>query len=148
MAQEAVGKGVRRITAVTGPQALKTVESLSSVMDVLTERFNCTQSEVPERVEALQQEIKKLQQQLKKGAAADLQGTADKLFAGAEEVQGAKIIVGEVPPSPLEQVRQQIDRLRQKAGQRRHHSRLERRRQGAVDRRSYGRSGEKGAARR
>src|SRR5262249_1784209 len=63
----------------------------------------------------LEAEIKKLQQQLKKGAASDLQGTADKLLAGAADVGGSKIIVGEIPAAPEEQVRQQVDRLRQKA---------------------------------
>ena len=46
----------------------------------------------------------------------DLQGAADKLLATASEVKGAKVIVGEMPAGPDEQMRQQIDRLRQKAG--------------------------------
>src|SRR5262249_16114129 len=64
---------------------------------------------------SLQEEIKKLQQQLKKGASTDLQSAADKLLADATNVAGAKIIVGEMPPGPAEQMRQQVDRLRQKA---------------------------------
>src|SRR5262249_49781756 len=63
-----------------------------------------------------QEEIKKLQQQLKKGAATDLQGAADKLMADAKESGGAKVIIGLMPAGPDEQMRQQIDRLRQKAG--------------------------------
>src|SRR5262249_56295605 len=46
----------------------------------------------------------------------ELQGTADKLLANAADVRGAKVIVGEVPAGPEEQIRQQVDRLRQKAG--------------------------------
>jgi alanyl-tRNA synthetase len=114
--QEAVGKGVRRVTAVTGREAVATVQRLNSVLDDLAGRFSCKPEELPTRIDALQEEIKKLQQQLKKGAAGDLQGVADKLLAGAAEVGGAKIIVGEVPAGPEEQVRQQVDRLRQKAG--------------------------------
>src|SRR4029077_20073189 len=55
-------------------------------------------------------------QQLKRGAASDLQGVADKLLAGAADVHGTKIIVGEMPAGPEESTRQQVDRLRQKAG--------------------------------
>ena len=41
----------------------------------------------------------------------------DRLLAdGRCEVSGAKIIVGELPTTTEEQVRQQLDRLRQKAG--------------------------------
>lgn len=116
VSQEAVGKGVRRVTAVTGPRAVEAVQKLASVVDDLTGRINCKPEELPARVEALQEEIKKLQAQLKKGAATDLQGVADKLLADAPEVNGAKIIVGEMPAGPEEQMRQQVDRLRQKAG--------------------------------
>ena len=69
VSQEAVGKGVRRVTAVTGREAVATVQQLAAVVDDLTGRFNCKPEELPARVEALQEEIKKLQQQLKKGAA-------------------------------------------------------------------------------
>jgi alanyl-tRNA synthetase len=116
ISQEAVGKGVRRVTAVTGREAVAAVQRLSSVVDSLVSRFNCKLEDVPARFDALQDEIKKLQQQLKKGAAGDLQSAADKLLAGAADVNGAKIIVGEMPPAPEEQMRQQIDRLRQKTG--------------------------------
>src|SRR5262249_42592057 len=87
-----------------------------AILADLSGRFRCKPDELAGRVDGLQEEIKKLQQQLKKGAATDLQGVADKLFAGAEEVQGARIIVGEVPAGPEEALRQQVDRLRQKAG--------------------------------
>ncbi len=115
ISQEAVGKGVRRVTAVTGREAVAAVQRLASVVDELTGRFRCQPEDLPARVEALQEEIKKLQQQVKKGAATDLQSSADKLLASATEVSGVKIIVGEMPAGPVEQMRQQVDRLRQKA---------------------------------
>ena len=116
VSQEAVGKGVRRVTAVTGKEAVATVQKMASVLDQLTGKFRCQADDLPARVEGLEAEIKKLQTQFKKGAAADLAGTADKLLTSAADVGGAKIIVGEVPGAPEEQVRQQVDRLRQKAG--------------------------------
>jgi alanyl-tRNA synthetase len=64
----------------------------------------------------MQDELKKLQAQLRKGAAGDLAGAGDRLLAAAVEADGAKIIVGEMPPAPVEPMRQQLDRLRQKAG--------------------------------
>ena len=114
--QELVSKGVRRVTAVTGREAVATVQRMDRVLDTLVNRFNCKPEDVVNRIDALQDEVKKLQQQLKKGAAADVQSAADKLWADAADVQGAKIIVGEVPPAPQEQILQQVDRLRQKAG--------------------------------
>ncbi len=116
VSQEPVAKGVRRVTAVTGREAVAAVQRLSSVVDQVSGRLNCKPEEVPARLEALQEEIKKLQGQLKKGAAGDLTAAADKLFASATEAGGGKVIVGEIPPAPIDQVRQQLDRLRTKAG--------------------------------
>jgi alanyl-tRNA synthetase len=114
--QELVGAGVRRVTAVTGREAVATVQRMTSALNDLTARFKCSVAELPARVESLQAEIKKLQQQVKKGAALDLQGAADKLLASATEVNGAKVIVGEMPAGPEEQMRNQIDRIKQTAG--------------------------------
>jgi alanyl-tRNA synthetase len=114
--EEAVGKGVRRLTCVTAREAVAAVQKDDAVLADLTGRFRCKPEELPSRIDGLQEEIKKLQQQLKKGGSGDLQAIADKLLAAAPEAHGAKVIVGEIPASPEEQVRQQIDRLRQKAG--------------------------------
>jgi alanyl-tRNA synthetase len=114
--EEAVGKGVRRLTCVTAREAVATVQKHEAILTQMATQFRCKPEDLPSRVESLQEEIKKLQQQVKKGAAADLQGVADQLLAGAAEVQGTKIIVGEMPAGPEESMRQQVDRLRQKAG--------------------------------
>ena len=116
ISQEGVGKGVRRVTAVTGREAVAVVQHQAALLEELGGRLNCKPDEIAGRVAALQEEVKKLQTQFKKGAAGDLAGAADKLLAAAVEVNGAKIIVGEMPSAPTEQMRQQVDRLRQKAG--------------------------------
>ena len=89
---------------------------MGTVLSGLTSRLNCKPEELPLRIETLLADLKKLQQQVEKGSATDLAGVADRLLANAEEVSGAKIIVGELPKTSEEQVRPQLDRLRQKAG--------------------------------
>src|SRR5262249_56811845 len=105
--EEAVGKGVRRIVGVTGREAVAWVQRLDHIAGELTARFRCKPEELPARIDSLQDEIKKLQQQLKKGAAGDLQSVADKLLADAPETKGSRVIVGEMPAAPDEQMRQQ-----------------------------------------
>jgi alanyl-tRNA synthetase len=114
--QELVGKGVRRITAVTGKEAVAAVQRMGSVLDDIAGKFRCRPEEVPARIESLQEEVKRLQRQLKKGAAVDLAGAADKLLAQAQKIGDAHVIIGSLPTGPDEQVRSQIDRLKQKAG--------------------------------
>src|SRR5262249_52542990 len=41
VSQELVGKGVRRVTGVTGKEAVATVQRLSGLVDDLTNRFRC-----------------------------------------------------------------------------------------------------------
>jgi alanyl-tRNA synthetase len=115
ISQEGVAKGVRRVTATTGRGALQAVQRLAGAAEAAASALECKPEEVPGRVAALQEEVKKLQAQLRKGAASDLNAAGDKLLAEAVEVGPAKVIVGEVPPAPVEQMRSQMDRLRQKA---------------------------------
>jgi len=114
--QEGVAKGVRRITATTGRQSLAVLQKMTTVVDALSSKFNCRAEEVPARIDALQDEIKKLQKQIQKDAAGDLNSAGDKLAEAAIVIGSSKLIVGEVPGSPVEQLRGQVDRLRQKVG--------------------------------
>jgi alanyl-tRNA synthetase len=115
VSQERVGGGVVRVTGVTGKGAVATVQRLAGVVEELTARLNCPAEALPGRVESLQEEIKKLQAQLRKGAVTDLAAAGDRLLENAAEINGARVLVGQMPAGPIEQMRQQIDRLRQKA---------------------------------
>jgi alanyl-tRNA synthetase len=115
LSQEGVAKGVRRVTATSGRGAVGAIQSLARVVDSVTAALGCKADEAAARVEALQEEVKRLTTQLKKGAANDLNAATDALLAAAPEINGAKLIVGEVPPGTPDQLRTQMDRLRQKA---------------------------------
>jgi alanyl-tRNA synthetase len=117
LSQEGVAKGVRRVTGVTGRAAYAEIQARSAVVDDLTGRFQCRPEELPARVDALQEQVKKLQDQLKKGAAADLAVVVDKLIDAAPTVNGAKLVVGQLPEgTTTDAVRGQVDRIRQKHG--------------------------------
>ncbi len=114
--QESVAKGVRRITAVAGRTALAELQSRSDTIDALAAKLQCQPSELPSRLEVLQEELKKLQAQAKKGAAADLSGIVDRLLNEATTVSDAKVVVGIVPAAGAEAIRAQVDRIRSKVG--------------------------------
>ena len=115
--EEATGKGIRRIPALTGPGAVRHAQEQDAVLARLLDRFRCQASDLPDRVEKLQEEVKKLQQQLKKGGGSgDLASAVDRLLAEAVRVGSAAVIVGEVPTAADDAIRQQVDRLKQKAG--------------------------------
>src|SRR5204863_366964 len=71
--QEGVAKGVRRITAVTGPKAVEYDRQLSTVVGELTEQFRCRSNmaqaggkDPAKLAEALQQARRLIEQQLTK----------------------------------------------------------------------------------
>lgn len=117
VSQEAVAKGVRRVTAVTGRAAYADAQARGAVLEELAGRFQCKPDELPARVDALQEQVKKLQEQLKKGAAADLGGVVDKLLESAPALGGATVVIGQLPDgTTTDAARTQVDRVRQKVG--------------------------------
>ena len=69
---------------------------------------------VPDRIEAIQNEIKQLEEQLAaREAAGPLAGAT--LFAGAETIQGVKVVVAQTPGVAPGQMRNLIDQVRQKS---------------------------------
>jgi alanyl-tRNA synthetase len=115
-AQEGGAKGIRRIVGITGRVAMDVMAKTSTTVEDLTARFQCRVEELPGRIDTLQDELKKLKTQLGKYAAAELAATVDRLIADAPTVNGAKLIVGTLPGTSVDQVRTQIDRIRQKVG--------------------------------
>ena len=116
VSQELVSKGVRRVTAVTGREAVATIQRIGRLVEEAVGRFNCRLEELPARIDTLQEEVKKLQAQLKKGSAGDLNGAVDRLLETGSEQAGTRLVVGEIPAASVEQVRSQVDRVRNKAG--------------------------------
>jgi alanyl-tRNA synthetase len=115
--QEAVAKGVRRITAVTGKPAYQEVQSRSLIVDELSMKFQCRPDELTVRVDSLHDQVKALQEQLKKGAAAGVASAVDALIEQAETHDAVKFVIGQLPPNTdIDAVRTQIDRIRQTCG--------------------------------
>jgi len=115
VSEEAVAKGVRRITAVAGDAAVQYMQTVRNCLSEAASLLRCGPQEVPERVQALQEQVQSLRKQLARGAAEDLRAAAEKLLASAERVGGAAVIVGELPAAPVERLREVTDWLKQKA---------------------------------
>jgi alanyl-tRNA synthetase len=112
-AEESVAAGTRRITAVTGPAALRHVQKTEAALAKAASVLKVPASEVPSRAETLVDEIRRLR---KKAAAGGVEETfsANQLLSGAEEVAGTKVVVAEVPGAGPQALRQLIDQLRRK----------------------------------
>ncbi len=114
--EEGIAKGVRRITAVTGPRAVEHVQHIERSVRESAGLLNTAPDQLASRIAAMQEEIKKLRKQLTKGAAADVKSVRQKLLDEAERVNGSAMVVGELPEVPIEQIREAADWLRTQAG--------------------------------
>ena len=112
--EESVAAGTRRITALTGPAALEHVRRGEELLGRTAAALKVPAEEVPERVEALVDEVRQLKKQA--AAGAKQRGpSAEKLLAEATEVAGTRIVVAEIAEAAPSVLRQLIDQLRRNA---------------------------------
>jgi alanyl-tRNA synthetase len=116
ISEEPVAKGVRRITAVTGPKAVHLAREQESILKNSLHLLKANKLEdVPDRIAALQDELKTLRKELTQVQKASASEEIDELVANAETVGDAKIIVHQIPPMDKDAVREFLDKLRGKA---------------------------------
>ncbi|MEX0703751.1 MAG: alanine--tRNA ligase, partial [Planctomycetales bacterium] len=111
--EEPVAKGIRRVTALTGPRALARMREQEELLEQLQRLVKAPRVEdLPQRVEALQQELKDAREKLKQQSTASAADIAEELIAQAETVNGVRIITAAPPGASKELLRDLIDRLR------------------------------------
>lgn len=111
--EEAVGTGVRRITALTGQRALENIRQSEALLAQTATLLKAPRPEdIPRRIETLQGELRRAKQQVANQSRKDIAAVIGDLLAGAEEVDGVKLIA-HAPENPTrEMLRELADRLR------------------------------------
>ncbi len=119
VAEESVSQGVRRITAVTGSEALKAAQENERQLKLISQALAAPADEAPARVAAMRKEIKDLKKQLESGGGAaslDPSALAGELLDKAESIGGATVVVADAGSATAEQLRQVVDSVKDKAG--------------------------------
>jgi len=114
--EEAVAKGVRRLTAVTGRGAVEHVIGMDRSLRDAAALLNTGPEQLAERIAALQNEVKALKKKAASGAAQDIRSVRRELAAGAEKLGRGAMVVAEVGDVPVPQMRELIDWLRADLG--------------------------------
>jgi alanyl-tRNA synthetase len=114
VSEDAVSKGVRRISAVTGQRALLRVRETEKLVKELSGLLKTQPAELPQRIEALQNEMKEAKQKLSAQAAKSVLGQIDELLAAAETVGETKIVAKNLKDIPRSALRDFADELRRK----------------------------------
>ncbi len=113
--EEPVAKGVRRITAITGPKALQKGRETDELVAQLQRQLKATQpADLITRVDALQQEVRSLNRQIAELTASVVSDAIGELAETAETVGGVKIIARKLSGVSREALRDYVDQLRDK----------------------------------
>ena len=112
--EESVAAGTRRITALTGSEALAHVRKQDAALVETASLLRVPSAEVPTRVAALVKELRELKKQ---ASHAPRSGgvSADTLLAESRQIGGVRVVVSEAPGAEADTMRQLIDQLRKTA---------------------------------
>jgi alanyl-tRNA synthetase len=115
--EENLAKGIRRITAVTGRGAVEYVHQMEMSLRGVSQALGIAPQQAPQRIAALQEEIKQLKKKLASGGGGvDPVAAAGALLEQALELGPGRLIVGEIAGANDEQLRAAMDSLKKRAG--------------------------------
>jgi alanyl-tRNA synthetase len=116
IAEESVAKGVRRVTAITGPRALQKLRQDEQLLRQLAHQLKAPRVEdLPSRLTALQDEVHQLKRELSKQSSQTAASMLDTLIEKAEKIAGATVVAHVVPDADVDALRNLIDQIRKKA---------------------------------
>ncbi|WP_461208934.1 alanine--tRNA ligase [Desulfocurvus sp. DL9XJH121] len=115
LSESGVAAGVRRIEGATGWNALAHFQGLRQSAEQAAEVLKGSPDELPERVNALQKEVKKLKKDIEKvGAQAASGAGGGDIMDGVAEIGGIKVLAAQVNAPNMGALRNLMDDVRSK----------------------------------
>ncbi len=113
VSESGVASGVRRIEAITGEGAIEFVEQNDTLLKELAQLVRGSREDLKdrvreslERIRQVEREVRTLKDRLASGQGADL-------AAGAQDVQGIKVLAAQIPDADAVTLRGAVDRLKE-----------------------------------
>ena len=111
--EQLVAKGVRRITALTGPKALAQIRESEDILQTLQKQLKVpTPQELAARVQVLQNELRDTKKQLAAATSESVAGDIGGLIDSATQVGDIKIVARRLDGVTRETLRDYVDQLR------------------------------------
>jgi alanyl-tRNA synthetase len=103
---------VRRIEAVTGPQAVRLLREHDDALGAIAARLRTRPEDAPRVLEAQLGRTAALEQQLKSGGAGRVQELAGELAGGADEIGGVQVVTAACDVEGADELLELADRLK------------------------------------
>ena len=110
-----VASGVRRIEATVGKLTLEDINRSREMMFHAAQLLKTTPNELDTKLEQQLNEMRELRQTVEKFKAREAAGEVDRIFFGAHEVGGLRVITATIPDADGAKLRQMGDTVRGKA---------------------------------
>ncbi len=114
VAEGGVAAGVRRVEAVTANNALHYMQEMEATLGGVAGTLKVLPTEVPSRVTALMEQIKKLERDLNTAKAKLASSQGDDLATQASEVAGIKVLAATLEGADANTLRETMDKLKDK----------------------------------
>jgi alanyl-tRNA synthetase len=111
-----IGAGTRRIEAVTGESAYKSLNEQVSLLKDASEKLKTNPKEIVTRIDSLLLEIKQLQRENESLATKLGNIEAGNLVSKAKEIDGITVLAAKVQEADMNNLRNMADDLKQKLG--------------------------------
>ena len=117
ISETGIAAGIRRIEAVAGPAVLAYLNERDQVVRDLCDRFKVKPLEIPDRITALQSELKGTQKQLETIKQELALNKSDALLSQAESIGEFKLLVASLGDIDANALMAAAERLQQKLGE-------------------------------
>jgi alanyl-tRNA synthetase len=97
LGETSIGAGVRRVDALVGMDAFRYLARESALVSQLSEQFKAPPEQLPERISAVVSRLREAERELQRLRAARLLESAAGIAAGAQDINGIKLIAHRVP---------------------------------------------------
>ena len=109
-----IGAGLRRIEALTGPEAERYIEERLDLVDGLSQRFKAPPAEIAGRIDALEEQLAEERRRARAQSASRAADIAGELADQAEQLDGVRLLVAVVEADSADALRGMADRLRER----------------------------------
>ena len=114
ISESSVAAGVRRIEAITGLEAVNWTSIEHDTLTCICQKLSVKPHEIEERIESINVQLKKAEKQLKEFKMKSAVSNLDDLISQVKQVNGNNVLASNLGETPMDALRQVLDRLRQK----------------------------------
>jgi len=114
VSEESTAKGVRRVTALTGKAAVAHVQRQDAMLHAASQLLRCRPEELPDRLAAMQKEIKELKKRPASGSGGAAGGGDGMTVVASLETAAGKVLLAQIASGEPEALRTLCDVQRQR----------------------------------